>query len=91
MKDTPEPVERRFRELLLARSGAERMKMGFAMFSSARAMLRAGLGDPDGTDDSVEMRVQIFLRTYGGDFTPETRERIVAKLRVAGEAERHSR
>lgn len=57
------------------------------MFSSARAMPHAGLGDPDGTDDSAEMRVQIFLRTYGGDFTPEARDRIVAKLRAAGEAE----
>ena len=83
MNDTPKSVERRYRALLLERSGEERLLMGFRMFDTARALARASLGDPEGRDSSVEMRVALFLRTYGSDFTPEARERIVARLRVA--------
>lgn len=81
MNDTTESVERRYRVMLMERSGEERLLMGFRMFETARAFARASLGDAEGGDHSVEMRVALFLRTYGPDFTAEVRERIVAQLR----------
>jgi hypothetical protein len=54
------------------------------MFDAARTLVRAGLGDPDGVDRSAEMRVRLFLRTYGSDFDEETRQRIVNRLRAEG-------
>ncbi len=80
MTDTAAHVERLYRELLMQRSGEERLLMGCRMFDSARALVRASLGDPDGTDHSPAMRVQLFLRTYGQDFDPLTRTRIAARL-----------
>ncbi len=81
MNDTSASIEQRYRALLLKRSGEERLLMGFRMFETARALARASLGDTEGGDHSVEMRVALFLRIYGPDFTTEARERIVAQLR----------
>jgi hypothetical protein len=85
--DTPQRVEKLYREMLMLRSGAERLRMGAAMFEAAKRLVRAGLGDPDGRDDSVEMRVKIFLRVYGPDFDPAARERVTAWLRAGGDSE----
>jgi head-tail adaptor len=83
MTDTPPHVENLQREMLMRRSGAERMEMGAAMFEAARRIVRASLGDPDGRDDSADMRVKVFLRVYGLDFDSATRERIVVWLRTS--------
>lgn len=84
MTDTPAHIEKLQREMLMRRSGAERLRMACAMFDGARRLMRVSLGDPGGGDDSADMRVKLFLRTYGPDFAPETRDRIVAWLRAAG-------
>ncbi len=84
MSDTPNAVNARYRALLMRRSGAERVEMGCRMFDTARAFMRASLGDSSGTDRSREMTVQLFLRTYGADFDPIARDRIAAWLRGQG-------
>lgn len=81
MTDTSVAIEERYRAMLMRRSGAERLKMGCSMFESARRLVRASLGDPTGTDDSAEMKVQLFRRIYGADFNPVTAARVVAYLR----------
>jgi hypothetical protein len=78
--DTPDHIAKLQRDMLMRRSPAERLAMGCAMFDVARRLMRASLGDPHGTDNSPEMKVQLFLRTYGSDFDDETRARIVAWL-----------
>lgn len=80
MTDTPPHVERRYREMLMRRSGVERLRMGAAMFEAAKRLVRASLGDPEGRDNSPEMRAKLFLRIYGRDFDAASRERIVARL-----------
>jgi hypothetical protein len=81
VNDTPPDVERLYRELLLRKSGEERMLMGFRMFEVARALVRAGIGDLQGPDEAAELRVALFVRTYGQDFSEADRARIVAALR----------
>jgi hypothetical protein len=81
MNDTPPHVEKLYREMLMRRSGAERLRMGAMMFEAAKRLVRAGLGDPDGRDDSPQMRAKLFLRIYGQDFDPARRDRIVRQLR----------
>ena len=83
MKDTSPEMEARFREMLMARSGAERLRMGFDMFDTARALVLAGL--PPGTSEA-DRRVHLFLRFYGDEFTAEQRERIIAAIRRAAES-----
>jgi hypothetical protein len=61
MTDTPPEVEARYRALLLARSPAERVRMGARMFDAARAMVLASL--PPGLS-TAEARRYLFARLY---------------------------
>ncbi len=45
MKDTTPEVEKRFHEMMMARSGAERLIMGSRMFDAARAIVIASLSE----------------------------------------------
>ena len=74
MNDTPETVQNLYRTLLMRRSGSERLQMGCAMFDTARTLARASLRGRAHSDG--ELRVCLFVRTYGGDFDAETVERI---------------
>jgi hypothetical protein len=82
MMDTPPAVRDVYRQLLMQRSGAERLRMGADMFDAARALVRASLGDPSGVDSSADMKIKLFLRIYGPDFDRGSRERIMARLRA---------
>lgn len=59
--DTPPETERRFRSMMLARSGAERLAMASGMFESARAIVLASLPDnlPD-CDTRQLLRARIY-------------------------------
>ncbi len=78
MKDTPQAIQDLYRRWLMERSGAERLKMACDMFDASRTLVRASLQAqaPPGED----LRVRLFLRTYGADFAPERVEDIVKKL-----------
>lgn len=78
MKDTSPEMEARLRELFRQRSGAERVRMGCEMFSTARVMMTASL-EAQGYR-GTELRKQIFLRTYGQDFAPATLDKICRAL-----------
>ena len=86
MNDTSPDVERKFRQLLLERSGAERLKMGCSMFSTARALVVASILEKDRAASPARVREQVFLRFYGADFSADARERIAAWLRGTEEA-----
>lgn len=86
MTDTPDHIAKLQRDMIMRRSPAERLAMGCAMFDVARRLMRASLGDPHGTDNSPEMKVQLVLRTYGSDFEPAARDRIVRWFRAGGSA-----
>ena len=85
MTDTPREVEQLYRNMLMRRSGAERLRMGCAMFETAKALVRASLGDAAGVDNSPEMRARLFIRIYGQDFDAPTAGRIAAHLGRAGD------
>jgi hypothetical protein len=78
MNDTSPEMAAKWRELLMQRSGAERVYMGCEMFSMARTIMTASL-EAQGYR-GIELRKQIFLRTYGTDFTPEVRRQICQAL-----------
>lgn len=80
MADTPPHVERRYRELLMARSGAERVRMGASLHATARALVRASILARRPEASETELRQALSLRFYGDDFSPPGRERILAWL-----------
>jgi hypothetical protein len=68
MTDTSPEFERRYREMLMARSPEERMAMAARMFDTARAMVLASF-PPDLSHE--ERRRRLFERLYGHEIPPD--------------------
>jgi hypothetical protein len=81
MKDTSPEMESYFNELMMKKSGQERLKMGFSMFDMARRQVLASIINDNPNADPSEIRREIFLRFYGQDFPPAEQERILAQIR----------
>jgi hypothetical protein len=73
-------VARRYRELLMQRSGEERLKMGCSMHAAAKALVRASILEKEPLISPAALRQALFLRFYGDDFDPEAREKILGAL-----------
>jgi hypothetical protein len=74
-----EDIERRFREMMMRQTPAARLVMACRMFSTGKALVRAGLSQShDG--ETLNFRQRLFLRLYGRDFSPSERDRILTYL-----------
>ncbi len=80
MNDTPPAVDAMYRELLMRKSPAERVRMAASMHDAAKAILRAGI-PADCRHNEVDLRIEVFRRFYRQDFSPEEMARIVEGLR----------
>jgi len=81
MTDTSPEVEARLTALFAQRSGSDKVLMVCEMFDFARALVVARIkADCPGISDT-ELRVKIFERMYGDEVDPETRARVIARLR----------
>ena len=81
MRDTSPEMEARFRALLLARSGEERLKMGCSMHTFAQQIVRASVLARTPETTAADLRRAMFLRFYASDFDERTRERILSVLK----------
>lgn len=79
MKDTPEAVETKYRELIMKKSGSERLKIGCDLFTAAKRLALVGLLE----ESSEFVQERLFERFYGRDFSPDQRIRIQARIRRA--------
>jgi hypothetical protein len=84
MKDTSPAVERKFRGMLMQRTGAERLKMGCSMHSTAQALAKAYISEQHPDAHPRELKQRLFLHFYGADFTPRQRKRILSALSTRG-------
>lgn len=84
MNDTPPAIERRYRSLLLARSGEERLKMGCSMHAAAQALVRASVLVQNPGASTGAVRRALFLRFYGQDFGPSDQHKILQALEHCG-------
>jgi hypothetical protein len=80
MNDTHPDIAARFRELMMSKSGEERLLMGFSMYDAAREIVRSAILAQRPGITPEEMRQEIFLRFYGQEFSPADREKILAAL-----------
>ena len=80
MKDTPPLIERKFRQMLMKRSGEERLKMGCSMHATAKALAKASLLQQHPGARPAEIKRLLFRHFYGTDFKPEERKRIASAL-----------
>jgi hypothetical protein len=84
VNDTAPEVARRYHEMLMRRSGEERLMMGLSMYAAARALVVASILAREPGASPARLRQALFLRFYGDDFDPETRDRIVRALGATG-------
>ena len=77
MKDTSPEIEARFQEMMMRKSGQERMKMGFSMFEMARRQVIASIKADNPSADENDVKRGLFMRFYGQDFSPEEQEKII--------------
>jgi len=80
MNDTPSEIEQKYLEMLMERSGEERLKMGCSMHATAQALVRASVLEKDPFASPAAVRQALFLRFYGHEFDSETREKILLAL-----------
>jgi predicted ABC-class ATPase len=83
MKDTSPEMDARYRDMLMQRSGEERLKMGCAMRETARAFAEASILEQDLQATPEAVRKGLFLRFYGHEFNAESREKILAAIESA--------
>ena len=67
MKDMSAGMERKFCEIVLERSGEERLKMGCSMPAAARALVKASISEKN----PIAVNRALFLRFYGAEFKPK--------------------
>ena len=83
MKDTAPEMDARYRDMLMQRSGDERLRMGCAMRETAHALVEASIleQNPQATPEVV--RKGLFLRFYGHEFDADSREKILVAIESA--------
>jgi hypothetical protein len=80
MFDTHPDITIRFRDLMMSKTGQERLLMGCSMYDTARQIVRDAIYNnrPEITEE--DMKKEIFLRFYGKEFSPSDREKFLTVL-----------
>ena len=65
MFDTHPDVAVRFRELMMRKSGQERLVMGCSMYDTAKEIVRSAIYNSRPRITDGEIKREIFLRFYG--------------------------
>jgi len=80
MKDTSPEMGARYHDMLMQRSGEERLMMGCAMRETARALVEASIREQNPQATPEVVRKGVFLRFYGHEFDAESRAKIFAAI-----------
>ena len=78
VNDTDPMIQKMLDERYQKMTGEERLKIGFSMYDTARAIVLSSLPQDLSSEDRA---VQLFLRFYEHDFSSEEREKIVEAIR----------
>lgn len=78
--DTTPEADAMYQELLMNRSGEERVRMACDMFQAARRLILAAL-PLEIASNPAERRVALLLRTYEGDLEDSLLTRVIGDLR----------
>ena len=80
MNDTSPEAHAELDRLMARRSGSERVRMACEMFDLALELAVADIRSHDSTISDARLRVRLFERIYGEDFSDEELARIGATL-----------
>jgi hypothetical protein len=80
MRDTSPESEKQYLQMMMERSGQERLKMGFSMFNLARKQALASIRRNIPMASEEEIRKELFSRFYAEDFSPEDQKKILKRI-----------
>jgi len=80
MSDTHPDVGIQFQNLMMCKSGEQRLLMGFSMFDTAKQIMLSAIRNRQPGITDAEIRREIFLRFYGLEFSPADREKLLSAL-----------
>ncbi len=80
MNDTHPEISVRYRDLMMSKTGQERLLMGFSMYDTAKQIVRSAIYHSRPGITNTEMRREIFLRFYGLEFSQADREKYLSVL-----------
>jgi hypothetical protein len=81
MNDTSPEMEKRYHDILMRRSGMERLQMGASMYDAVKEIVRNSILNENPELSGRELKEKIFLRFYGLDFSDLQKQRIIAGLK----------
>ena len=76
MNDTHPNVAIRYRDLMMSKTGEQRLRMGCSMHDTSKQIVRSAIYDSHPEITEAEMRREIFLRFYGHEFSRDDREKL---------------
>lgn len=76
MKDTKEASIKKYFDMIMQRSGEERLLMGCSMYETSRQIVKSSILEKNPDLSSKEISKEIFDRFYGLDFSKEQKEKI---------------
>ena len=80
MNDTHPEIAAMFRDLIMQKSGEQRLMMGFSMYDTAREIVRSAVYNTNPAITEKQMKKEIFLRFYAHQFNPAEIDRILRAL-----------
>jgi hypothetical protein len=80
MLDTHPDIAIRFRELMMRKSGEQRLLMGCSMYDTAKEIVRSAIYNSQPEIKDAEIKREIFLRFYGQEFSEADREKLLSAL-----------
>lgn len=84
MNDTNPDVAIRFRNLMMCKSGQERLLMGCSMYDTAKQIVLSAIHNRRPGITDAEIKREIFLRFYGLEFSRADKEKFLSALGLVG-------
>lgn len=81
MNDTSALMTAKYYRLIMARSNAERLRMGCSMFDTAKKIVRSAILNRNPKITAGGMKAEVFLRFYGSEFSETEQAKILNGLR----------
>lgn len=82
MHDTSREAEEQMHKMISQKTPLERVMMGCSMYETSRQLIVRALRESNPQISENELRKEVFLKFYGNDFDPKTREKILEHLAI---------
>jgi len=82
MKDTPENIIQKQREIIHSKSPDERFMMGVEMINFGRMMVESSIRQSNPHISEIDLKVETFKRYYSQSFDPEEMNEIIKGLKA---------